>query len=78
MIFFLRSNALSNTTVSFYMQMKKLLNFKLHWRIISFQCPTEYQEEMGRSAESSSGEQNVFPTKRGLVKLHKKVIIIII
>ncbi|XP_044051851.1 G-protein coupled receptor-associated protein LMBRD2B-like [Siniperca chuatsi] len=37
-------------------------------------CPTEYQEEMGRNVESSSGEQSVLPTKRGLVKLHKKVI----
>ncbi|XP_070760585.1 G-protein coupled receptor-associated protein LMBRD2a [Enoplosus armatus] len=37
-------------------------------------CPTEYQEEMGRNVESSSGEQSILPTKRGLVKLHKKVI----
>ncbi|KAG7223445.1 hypothetical protein INR49_015548 [Caranx melampygus] len=37
-------------------------------------CPAEYQEEMGRNVESSGGEQNVFPTKRGLVQLHKKVI----
>ncbi|XP_059193816.1 G-protein coupled receptor-associated protein LMBRD2a [Centropristis striata] len=37
-------------------------------------CPTEYQEEMGRKVESSCGEQNVLPTKRGLIKLHKKVI----
>ncbi|XP_031712019.1 G-protein coupled receptor-associated protein LMBRD2B-like [Anarrhichthys ocellatus] len=37
-------------------------------------CPTEYKEEMGRTVESSCGEQNVLPTKRGLIKLHKKVI----
>uniref|UniRef100_A0A8C9ZC88 LMBR1 domain containing 2a n=1 Tax=Sander lucioperca TaxID=283035 RepID=A0A8C9ZC88_SANLU len=37
-------------------------------------CPTEYQEEMGRNVESSCGEQNALPTKRGLIKLHKKVI----
>ncbi|XP_023270182.1 LMBR1 domain-containing protein 2-B-like isoform X1 [Seriola lalandi dorsalis] len=37
-------------------------------------CPTEYQEEMGRNGESSFEAQNVLPTKRGLVKLHKKVI----
>ncbi|XP_034728132.1 G-protein coupled receptor-associated protein LMBRD2a [Etheostoma cragini] len=37
-------------------------------------CPTEYQEEMGRNVESSCGEQNPLPTKRGLIKLHKKVI----
>lgn len=43
----------------------------------SFQCPTEYQDEMGRDVERLPGEQNVLPTKRDLVKLHKKVIIII-
>uniref|UniRef100_A0A7N6BFN5 LMBR1 domain containing 2 n=1 Tax=Anabas testudineus TaxID=64144 RepID=A0A7N6BFN5_ANATE len=37
-------------------------------------CPTEYRENMARNAESFSGEQNVLPTKRGLVNLHKKVI----
>ncbi|XP_071339208.1 G-protein coupled receptor-associated protein LMBRD2B-like isoform X1 [Trachinotus anak] len=37
-------------------------------------CPTEYQEEMGRNVESSCKEPKVLPTKRGLVKLHKKVI----
>ncbi|XP_076010446.1 G-protein coupled receptor-associated protein LMBRD2B-like [Genypterus blacodes] len=37
-------------------------------------CPTEYQEQMARDVESSSGEHNVIPTKRSLVKLHKKVI----
>ncbi|XP_078106971.1 G-protein coupled receptor-associated protein LMBRD2B-like [Sander vitreus] len=37
-------------------------------------CPTEYQEEMGTNVESSCGEQNALPTKRGLIKLHKKVI----
>lgn len=37
-------------------------------------CPTEYQEEMGRNMESHCGEQSVLPTKRDLVKLHKKVI----
>ncbi|CAJ1068920.1 G-protein coupled receptor-associated protein LMBRD2B-like [Xyrichtys novacula] len=36
-------------------------------------CPTEYQEEFGRDVESS-GEQNVLPTNRSLVQLHKKVI----
>ncbi|XP_029366538.1 LMBR1 domain-containing protein 2-B-like isoform X2 [Echeneis naucrates] len=34
---------------------------------------TKYQEEMA-SVESSCEEQNIFPTKRGLIKLHKKVI----
>ncbi|XP_041644364.1 G-protein coupled receptor-associated protein LMBRD2B-like [Cheilinus undulatus] len=37
-------------------------------------CPSEYQEEMGRDVESSGAEQNVIPTKRSLIKLHKKVI----
>ncbi|XP_026177509.1 G-protein coupled receptor-associated protein LMBRD2B-like [Mastacembelus armatus] len=37
-------------------------------------CTTEYQEEMGRNAESFCREQNVLPTKRDLVKLHSKVI----
>ncbi|XP_068461265.1 G-protein coupled receptor-associated protein LMBRD2B-like [Clinocottus analis] len=37
-------------------------------------CPTEYREEMERTMESSCGEQNVLPTKRDLIKLHKKVI----
>uniref|UniRef100_UPI0037E82DC4 G-protein coupled receptor-associated protein LMBRD2a n=1 Tax=Semicossyphus pulcher TaxID=241346 RepID=UPI0037E82DC4 len=37
-------------------------------------CPSEYQEEMGRDVESSAAEQNVLPTKGGLIKLHKKVI----
>nr|XP_040052232.1 G-protein coupled receptor-associated protein LMBRD2B-like [Gasterosteus aculeatus aculeatus] len=37
-------------------------------------CPSEYKEELGRTVESSGGEQNVPPTKRGLIKLHKKVI----
>ncbi|XP_074526397.1 G-protein coupled receptor-associated protein LMBRD2B-like [Halichoeres trimaculatus] len=36
-------------------------------------CPTEYQEEIGRDVESSN-EQDALPTKRGLIKLHKKVI----
>ncbi|KAM9858255.1 G-protein coupled receptor-associated protein LMBRD2a [Aulostomus maculatus] len=37
-------------------------------------CPIVYQEEMGRDVEQPCGEQNVLPTKRGLVQLHKKVI----
>ncbi|KAF7659267.1 hypothetical protein LDENG_00000970, partial [Lucifuga dentata] len=37
-------------------------------------CPTEYQEEMRRNVKSSHGEQNVLPSKRSLIKLHKKVI----
>ncbi|KAM9360954.1 G-protein coupled receptor-associated protein LMBRD2a [Symphorus nematophorus] len=37
-------------------------------------CPTEYREEMERNGESSGGEQNALPTKRSLIKLHKKVI----
>ncbi|XP_034398147.1 G-protein coupled receptor-associated protein LMBRD2B-like isoform X2 [Cyclopterus lumpus] len=37
-------------------------------------CPSEYKEEMGRTVESSGGEQKALPTKRDLIKLHKKVI----
>ncbi|XP_076587142.1 G-protein coupled receptor-associated protein LMBRD2a isoform X2 [Chaetodon auriga] len=37
-------------------------------------CPPEYREEMERNMENSAGEQNVLPTKRSLVNLHKKVI----
>ncbi|XP_041793274.1 G-protein coupled receptor-associated protein LMBRD2a [Chelmon rostratus] len=37
-------------------------------------CPPEYREEMEKNTENSAGEQNVLPTKRGLVNLHKKVI----
>lgn len=40
-------------------------------------CPIEYQEEMRRNVECSSGEQDVLPTKRHLVKLHKKVISVV-
>jgi len=46
----------------------------LHLDVLSFQCPTEYKEEMEKTLESSSGEQNALPTKRDLIKLHKKVI----
>ncbi|XP_029019677.1 G-protein coupled receptor-associated protein LMBRD2B-like [Betta splendens] len=41
---------------------------------IIMKCPTEHQENMSRNAESVGGEQNVLPTKRRLVTLHKKVI----
>ncbi|KAM7416820.1 hypothetical protein PAMA_018740 [Pampus argenteus] len=37
-------------------------------------CPTDYQEKMGRDVESSHGDQNVLPTERSLVSLHKRVI----
>ncbi|KAM3867478.1 G-protein coupled receptor-associated protein LMBRD2a [Diretmus argenteus] len=39
-------------------------------------CPTEYQEQMGRDVESCGGDNqnNVLPTKRSLVKLHKLVL----
>ncbi|CAG5923644.1 unnamed protein product [Menidia menidia] len=37
-------------------------------------CPPEYQEEMGRNAESSNEDHSVTPTKRSLINLHKKVI----
>ncbi|XP_036954906.1 G-protein coupled receptor-associated protein LMBRD2a isoform X2 [Acanthopagrus latus] len=37
-------------------------------------CPADYQEDMGRHVESPGGEQNVVPTKRSLINLHKKVI----
>ncbi|XP_078141385.1 G-protein coupled receptor-associated protein LMBRD2a [Centroberyx gerrardi] len=40
-------------------------------------CPAEYQEQMGRDVESRVGgdsQQNILPTKRSLVKLHKQVI----
>lgn len=62
----------------FYMQMENvmLLPDLTSNLIMSFQCPAEFQEQIGRNVESSGGEQNVFPTKRGLVQLHKKVIII--
>ncbi|XP_035999688.1 G-protein coupled receptor-associated protein LMBRD2B isoform X1 [Fundulus heteroclitus] len=37
-------------------------------------CPTRYQEEMGRNVEHSGREDGAVPTKRGLIKLHEKVI----
>ncbi|KAM3611683.1 uncharacterized protein V6R79_022535 [Siganus canaliculatus] len=37
-------------------------------------CPAEYQEDIRRNVETSSGEHSVNPTKKGLVNLHKKVI----
>lgn len=37
-------------------------------------CPTEYQEEMGRNVEHSGSEHATIPTKKSLIKLHKKVI----
>uniref|UniRef100_A0A668ANK0 LMBR1 domain containing 2a n=1 Tax=Myripristis murdjan TaxID=586833 RepID=A0A668ANK0_9TELE len=41
-------------------------------------CPTEYQEHMSGDVETCGGgagnQQNVLPTKRSLVKLHKQVI----
>ncbi|XP_070820709.1 G-protein coupled receptor-associated protein LMBRD2B-like isoform X1 [Chaetodon trifascialis] len=37
-------------------------------------CPPVYREEMERNMENSAVEQNVLPTKRSLVNLHKKVI----
>ncbi|XP_041855890.1 G-protein coupled receptor-associated protein LMBRD2B-like [Melanotaenia boesemani] len=40
-------------------------------------CPTEYQEELGRNVERSHSEQNSTPTKRSLIKLHKKVIVVV-
>lgn len=39
----------------------------------SCQCPTVYQEEMGRNMERSDQEQNNGPTERSLIILHKKV-----
>lgn len=48
----------------------------LHLSAGSFQCPPEYREEMEKNTENSAGEQNVLPTKRGLVNLHKKVMTI--
>ena len=47
----------------------------LHLSVVSFQCPADYQEDMGRHVESPGGEQNVVPTKRSLINLHKKVIV---
>lgn len=47
----------------------------LHLSVVSFQCPTDYQEDMGRHVESPGGEQNAIPTKRSLINLHKKVIV---
>ncbi len=60
----------------FYSFYSQVLWDSLHLSLISFQCPTEYQEEMERNVESSGGEQTALPTKRILMNLHKKVIII--
>lgn len=55
-----------------------IVHFQLvHWAhlsVISLQCPTKYQEEMGINVEISRVDQNAPPTKRVLVKLHEKVI----
>lgn len=45
----------------------------LHVSLISFQCPTVYQEEMGRNVQSSRAEHNTLLAKRSLINLHKKV-----
>lgn len=37
------------------------------------QCPTVYQEEMGRDMERSDQEQNNSPNEKSLIVLHKKV-----
>ncbi|KAM4615991.1 G-protein coupled receptor-associated protein LMBRD2a [Polymixia lowei] len=45
--------------------------------IILRKCPAEYQEQLGRdvgSSDVSENQLNVFPNKKSLVKLHKKVI----
>lgn len=43
---------------------------------ISFQCPTEYQERMGRNMddyEDFDERHNTYPSEKSLVKLHKQV-----
>lgn len=40
------------------------------------QCPTEYQEKMGRNMddyEDFDDKQNTYPSEKSLVKLHKQV-----
>lgn len=42
----------------------------------SFQCPTEYQERMGRNMddyEDFDERQNSYPSEKSLAKLHKQV-----
>lgn len=44
--------------------------------LLSFQCPTEYQERMGRNMddyEDFDERQNSYPSEKSLVKLHKQV-----
>lgn len=68
---FMCTSKMSCCIYSFYSQVQW---DSLHLSVISFQCPTEYREEMESDVERSDGEQNVPPTKRGLVNLHKKVL----
>lgn len=44
--------------------------------LFSFQCPTEYQERMGRNMddyEDFDERQNTYPSEKSLAKLHKQV-----
>lgn len=48
--------------------------------MIFFQCPTDYQEKMGRNMddyEDFDEKRNTYPSEKSLVKLHKQVTLII-
>lgn len=57
------------------------LNFQFiqwaHFSVISFQCPSEYHEEMGINVEFSHVNPKFPPTKKVLVNLHRNVIMCI-
>lgn len=43
---------------------------------MSYQCPVEYQEKMGRNMddyEDFDDKQNTYPSEKSLAKLHKQV-----